>query len=417
VSSQSETPCPCYPSRLIPALSDPLLLQSSTAQEAAESHCDHDSLHVMDTLSAIKQPTFNRDDSQVLNSNDAKDTLRRSSSASAPEDSLGKARGKRVFHKSAPSPVASTSKNLESISSSPRHSVRSNPPSSKSRSTNRPPRSASEPGLTSVPETPTNPKGKRKADDLEVTPPDQKNGHRATFVIPAEGRRPHRISETSGPPSSYHRKRARLSTTTPTSSPAHSRPGSAQKPAMSASNTASWPSRTSGPAQGLFRSGSRGGSVRSTRRPESTVDRRSERRRSMSERSIPISALVAPHAPSIARSSQYHMRDPRRPPKIMPTEWVPHFKSDEEEGSPMHAWCFFIGFILFPIWWIAAFFPTPKTREVGGTDTEKAVTLDDPQVEHDARTWRKRCRIMSAISFLTYVPFIILVAIFVPRHT
>ncbi|OCH90416.1 hypothetical protein OBBRIDRAFT_730807 [Obba rivulosa] len=109
------------------------------------------------------------------------------------------------------------------------------------------------------------------------------------------------------------------------------------------------------------------------------------------------------------------MRDPRRPPKVHPTEWGLHFRSDDEDGSPVHAWCFFVGFVLFPAWWIAAFLRTPRTREVGGTDTEKAVTLDDPQVEHDARTWRFRCRVMSVISVFTYIPFIVLVAIFAPR--
>ena len=78
------------------------------------------------------------------------------------------------------------------------------------------------------------------------------------------------------------------------------------------------------------------------------------------------------------------MHDPRRPPKIHPTEWTPHLRSEDEDASPMHAWAFFVGFILFPVWWLAAFWPIPKTRRVGDTDAEKAVTLDDPQVEHGA---------------------------------
>lgn len=78
------------------------------------------------------------------------------------------------------------------------------------------------------------------------------------------------------------------------------------------------------------------------------------------------------------------MHDPRRPPKIHPTEWTPHLRSEDEDASPLHAWAFFVGFILFPIWWLAAFWPIPKTRRVGDGDAEKAVTLDDPQVEHGA---------------------------------
>ena len=73
-------------------------------------------------------------------------------------------------------------------------------------------------------------------------------------------------------------------------------------------------------------------------------------------------------------------------------------------------------------------------RRRGLTDTEKAVPLDDPQIEFgelrfvhlfmcggggrsttiwtDARSWRFRCRVMAAISLVTYVPFVVCVAIF-----
>ena len=100
----------------------------------------------------------------------------------------------------------------------------------------------------------------------------------------------------------------------------------------------------------------------------------------------------------------------------------------------MHAWMFYIAFVLFPLWWVAAFWRVPQTRVVGGTDTEKAVPLDDPQIEFgtfslahalfvcvfgstkrnnaDARSWRFRCRVMAGISLFTYVPFIVCVAIF-----
>ena len=115
----------------------------------------------------------------------------------------------------------------------------------------------------------------------------------------------------------------------------------------------------------------------------------------------------------------------------METGWALRFRTSEEEGSPVHAWMFYIALVLFPLWWIAALWRVPKTRVVGGTDTEKAVPLDDPQIEFgalyslrmrvvlaccltwtDARSWRFRCRVMAAISLVTYVPFIVLVAIF-----
>jgi hypothetical protein len=103
---------------------------------------------------------------------------------------------------------------------------------------------------------------------------------------------------------------------------------------------------------------------------------------------IPVRALVTPHAPSISRSthgsSRYHMRDPRRP-QTRPTGWVPRpRRSKDDVGSPVHAWLFYAGFLFFPIWWFAALLGVPTTRTVGGSDTEKAVFVDDPQIEHGA---------------------------------
>ena len=73
----------------------------------------------------------------------------------------------------------------------------------------------------------------------------------------------------------------------------------------------------------------------------------------------------------------------------------------------------------------------PRTRRLGGNEVEKGVVLDDPQVEYgeyfeckrrvtvylytlrlDAKSWRKRCRILAVASLFTYIPFVILVAIF-----
>ena len=65
----------------------------------------------------------------------------------------------------------------------------------------------------------------------------------------------------------------------------------------------------------------------------------------------------------------------------METGWALRFRTSEEEGSPIQAWMFYIALVLFPLWWIAACWRVPKTRVVGGTDTEKAVPLDDPQIE------------------------------------
>lgn len=261
-----------------------------------------------------------------------------------------------------------------------------------------PSRHSSEPALASVLETPPSTKrGKRKAEDLDITPPDVRHKQHATFLLPVDhrrmclplsGRRTHSpsagansLTETPRTP-----KRVRLSVS-PAPSPAHSRPGSS----YGAGNTGSLPNRLSAPPSPTLRALSRATSTRSMQPSvisnapaPSFADSRRERRGSPSDHSIPIGAIVSPQPPSLSRSSTYHMRDPRRPPRVHPTSWTPHLHSDDEDTSPPHAWCFYIGFILFPLWWIASLMPIPRTRHVGGTDTEKAVTLDDPQVEHGA---------------------------------
>jgi predicted ferric reductase len=130
------------------------------------------------------------------------------------------------------------------------------------------------------------------------------------------------------------------------------------------------------------------------------------------------------------------MRDPHKPPPRRPTAWALRLprKREGDLGSPFHAWAFFIGFVLFPLWWLASLWRIPSTRRLGGEERgEKAMMVDDPQIEHgafalsfliskasltcnvDAKTWRWRCRVMAVISIFTYVPFIILVAIFGSR--
>ena len=87
------------------------------------------------------------------------------------------------------------------------------------------------------------------------------------------------------------------------------------------------------------------------------------------------------------------MRDPRKPPPIQSTPWSLSLASGMREpgegwrgwaergGSPLHAWLFFLGFLLFPLWWVASFIGIPTTRRLGGNEQEKGVVLDDPQVE------------------------------------
>ncbi|KAH9960965.1 hypothetical protein BGW80DRAFT_1182015 [Lactifluus volemus] len=233
-------------------------------------------------------------------------------------------------------------------------------------------------------------KGKRKADDVDITPPDSK---KATFAVPAAAAAPR--THTASAPSSY--KRARLSAPSPSPAP------------PTAHNTGTYSSRASSRARAPSSTGTGAGT--GVGPPDYSSER--GRRQSLSQRSIPISALVTPHAPSIGPpSSAYHMRDPHRPPRKMETAWALRFRTPEEDGSPVHAWLFYFALVVFPLWWVGALWRVPQTRVVGGTDTEKAVPLDDPQIEFDARSWRFRCRIMSLVSLFTYIPFIVCVAIF-----
>ncbi|KAI9510008.1 hypothetical protein F5148DRAFT_667823 [Russula earlei] len=240
-------------------------------------------------------------------------------------------------------------------------------------------------------------RGKRKAEDVDITPPDSK---KATFAVPASPR-----DQTSAlAPSSYHdNKRARLSGPSPSPAPPNSNAQNIGTYSSLASSRA--PSRTRAPSS--TRSATAGGGGL----PDNTSER--ERRGSLSQRSIPISALVTPQVPSVGRtSSAYHMRDPRRPPRRMETSWALRFRTADDAGSPVQSWLFYLALVLFPLWWIGAVWRVPKTRVVGGTDTEKAVPLDDPQIEFDARSWRFRCRVMAVISLFTYVPFIVCIAVF-----
>ncbi|KAL9711256.1 hypothetical protein Ac2012v2_005796 [Leucoagaricus gongylophorus] len=288
--------------------------------------------------------------------------------------------------------------------------------------------------------------GKRKAEGLPD--PEGNNStplkeYRATF---APDPRMHRSS------SSYHRKRARLSVPSDSFNPS-SRPPSTNaslglvRESSDVKTTGSWSSKRSGKsaAETLRRAASssthaharndlvaRSHSHIGSTPPSNTLYLQQTAvlsRPSLSQMSLPISALISPHAPSVTYSGKYHMRDPRKPAPIQSTPWSLSFPSRiendqnrwertswaERGGSPLCAWLFFIGFLVFPVWWATWLVGVPQTRRLVDdivAEREKAVVLDDPQVEYDARTWRRRCRIMSGVSLVTYIPFIILVIVF-----
>jgi len=250
-------------------------------------------------------------------------------------------------------------------------------------------------------------KGKRKADEVDLVPSDQRSLH-AKFAVPEDlpRRSPfsflrditltfsRAVEKRTGSdlhaPSSFRAKRARLSTSS-SPGPPPSRPDIT----LNASNTGTWTSTASSKIRSLSRQqsvtkppSSKSNSYRSDMPSERIRSyERYERTRStsqLSHTSIPVSALVSPRAPSVSKSltSAYHMRDPRKPPRVRSTPWGLRLTTEFEDGSPIHAWFFFLGFIIFPLWWIASVWRIPQTRSVGGSEVEKAVTLDDPQVEH-----------------------------------
>ena len=45
-----------------------------------------------------------------------------------------------------------------------------------------------------------------------------------------------------------------------------------------------------------------------------------------------------------------------------------------EAGSPVHAWLFFVGFLVFPLWWVAGFL-LPIPRKVGESEVEKGARV------------------------------------------
>ncbi|KNZ78274.1 hypothetical protein J132_01253 [Termitomyces sp. J132] len=269
--------------------------------------------------------------------------------------------------------------------------------------------------------------GKRKADEAGVggsgTPPKEAKEPRATFAVePRRHRASANSNATSNAPSSYHRKRARLSASQESRpvSLASSDHQQSQTKNQNASTTGSWSSKMS------KNSGFVASHHTSSPRPIPIAYHAPQRvssRRSISQASIPISALISPHAPSVAPSTTFHMRDPRKPAPIQSTPWslsLPAGTAEPGEGwhgwidrggSPLHAWLFFVGFVLFPLWWIASLVTIPKTRTLDGQE-KGVVMIDDPQVEHDAKSWRVRCRVMAVISFFTYVPFVVCVAVF-----
>ncbi|KAF8877164.1 hypothetical protein CPB84DRAFT_377429 [Gymnopilus junonius] len=70
-----------------------------------------------------------------------------------------------------------------------------------------------------------------------------------------------------------------------------------------------------------------------TQQPQAGPSERPPSRRSLSQASIPISALISPHAPSVTRMGRFHMRDPHKPPPVQNTPWTLSLPSLVQEGE------------------------------------------------------------------------------------
>ncbi|KAF7314650.1 hypothetical protein MKEN_00938800 [Mycena kentingensis (nom. inval.)] len=190
----------------------------------------------------------------------------------------------------------------------------------------------------------------------------------------------------------------------------------------------------------------------------------------------PYQALLVPHAPAIgipqgpSKYGGYHMWDPQPIPRPIPrslsrrrlrdTRWTPPSSSpayklelgtgDTNAVVRVYAYAFYLGFFLFPLWWLFAVLPLPSVEQTPALDTpnsrrtsrarsrnsriwdfEKASAMglvivgpealhqeaewEARQARNDARTWRTRTRIAASLSLLTYVPFLVLIGVFLSR--
>lgn len=285
-----------------------------------------------------------------------------------------------------------------------------------------------------------------------------KNSVRSILLTRSESAdRPSDASHTSHAPSSFrlhNPKRIRLSDAPPPSQ-THSRPTS---PSRS-------PPRTRVPSSSSSPTPSRTGSaLRTGAGPFTTTTTRAQSQTSFSSQghhrapsvagstSIPVLAILTPKAPSIdTRHSlnTYHMRDPSLPPtKRHSKVWkgaATRKVVDEDPGYmmrsrsslvgwgverrlfPLQGWAFVVGFIVFPLWWIAAVCPVVwgwgtrwADRRKGYGDPNLVMTEEELQdreiLEYDvAYIWRRRCRIMSFFGLFLYIPLIVLLAVLVPR--
>ena len=246
----------------------------------------------------------------------------------------------------------------------------------------------------------------------------------------AVGRRVHTVSAASsaGAPSAFRNsKRIRLST--PADIDGHQRGSWGRRHEHSPVSHASHGGPSSQGHDRPPRPSSRASTAHSARTGRST---------------IPVHAIVSPRPASIAGSNRtFHMRDPyaRHPP---PVGWrpsnttldTPHLHSQHQpqastpgssklapesttapsnaplkRKAPWTAWAFYLGFVLFPLWWIAALSP------VRAWPVREKPDWVGWLAARDERAWRRRCRWMSGVALVMYIPIIALAAVYGPKAT
>jgi len=124
------------------------------------------------------------------------------------------------------------------------------------------------------------------------------------------------------------------------------------------------------------------------------------------------------------------MRDPHREPVHI--GWTVHVRGkrleqiqDQEAGSfhlaqlqtPTSGLLFYPGFLFPPLWWIGSFLRGEKFDSQMASKsrwTSWRVQLAREQAL-SASIWRDRCRFMALISLVTYLPVIVLLAVFIPK--
>jgi len=124
------------------------------------------------------------------------------------------------------------------------------------------------------------------------------------------------------------------------------------------------------------------------------------------------------------------MRDPYRETKRV--GWKVRFRGlrlehipDQETGTaaqqplqtPINGLLFYPGFLFPPFWWIASFMKwSPFDPQIA---SEKRWSPWRVQLARDldmsAKTWRDRSRVMALVSLVTYLPLIVLLAVFIPK--